>query len=111
MKVNGKRVPLPETIYLFASKNGTPYYNDQKAKADGFDAIWKRYMAKAKAAAEEGGWTLRHFTEHDIRAKAGTDAAEAGQAGHKLLGNSEKQFRAAYDRGVERVVPLSRSKA
>lgn len=108
MRVKGKRIPLPESIYLFATKNGTPYYNESKAKADGFDAIWKRYMAKAKVAAEEAGWTLRHFTEHDIRAKAGTDAAEAGQQGHKLLGNSEKQFRAAYDRGVERVAPLSR---
>lgn len=111
MRVNGKRVPLPDSIYLFAAKNGTPYYDEARAKADGFDSIWKRYMAKAKAAAEAAGLPLRHFTEHDIRAKSGTDAAEAGQQGHKLLGNTEKQFKAAYDRGVERVVPLSRKKA
>lgn len=111
MRVNGKRVPLPDSIYLFATKNGSPYYDERKAKADGFDAIWKRYMAKAKLAATAEGWELQHFTEHDIRAKAGSDAADAGQLGHKLLGNSEKQFRTAYDRGVERVVPLNKRRA
>jgi integrase len=100
--------PLIDTVYLFATLNGQPYYNVAKGRADGFDAIWKRYMVKAKAAAKDGGWTLEHFTEHDIRATAGTDAEEAGQQGHKLLGNSEKQFRTAYSRGVEKVHPLRR---
>jgi hypothetical protein len=80
----------------------------EKSRSDGFDAIWKRYMAKAKMNAKVEGWTLEHFTEHDIRAKAGSDAEAAGQAGHKLLGNTEKQFRTAYDRGARKVLPLQR---
>lgn len=106
----GPRRPAPETIYVFATLDGTPYYDDERARADGFDAIWKRYMKKAKEKAAAEGWTFEHFTEHDIRAKTGTDAEEAGQAGHKLLGNSEKQFRTAYDRGLEKILPLSRKR-
>jgi integrase len=107
----GPRRAAPETIYLFATLDGTPYYDERQARASGFDTIWHRYLQKAKASAEAEGWRLEHFTEHDIRAKSGSDAEDAGQRGHKLLGNSEKQFRAAYDRGVERVAPLRRKKS
>lgn len=107
-RIKGRREPLIDTVYLFATLNGQPYYSVAKSRADGFDAIWKRYVVKAKAAAKAEGWLLEHFTEHDIRAKAGTDAEAAGQQGHKLLGNTEKQFRTAYSRGVEKVQPLRR---
>lgn len=105
----GVVTPLPrrrQSPYLFATRAGASYYDTDTARADGFDAIWKRYMAKARVAAAAQGWVLEHFTEHDIRAKAGTDAERAGQKGHKLLGNSEATFRRAYDRGVEVVEPL-----
>lgn len=107
-RVQGKKVALVDSVFLFASVNGSGYYNPVKAKADGFDAIWKRYMKKAKAAALAEGWELEHFTEHDVRAKAGKDAQDAGQDGAKLLGNSDRIFHQVYDRGVQKVVPLKR---
>lgn len=91
--------------YLFATRNGASYYDEDASRSDGFDAIWKRYMAKAQAAAKEQGWELEHFTEHDVRAKAGVDYEKSGGKGHKLLGNSEAMFRKTYDRGVEVVEP------
>jgi len=107
-RVKGKRVPLIDTVYLFATLNGQPYYNPEESQSSGFNAIWGRYMVKAKAAAQSEGWTLEHFTEHDIRAKAGSDAEAAGQKGYKLLGNTEPQFQSTYNRGVEKVLPVSR---
>lgn len=95
--------------YLFAPRDGGCYYNIEKSRSDGFDAIWKRYMTKAKAKAQEQGWTLEHFTEHDVRAKAGTDAERDGRQGHKLLGNSLATFKKTYDRGVEIVEPNRRT--
>lgn len=109
-RIKGQRVPLVETLYVFATLNGQPYYNAERSQSDGFNAIWGRYMVKAKAAATAEGWTLLHFTEHDIRAKVGTDAEEAGQQGHRLLGNTEAQFRSTYNRGEEKVQPLRRAR-
>jgi hypothetical protein len=106
--VGARDVPHLKPLTFFATLDGTPDYDDVRARADGFDAIWKRYMKKTKERAAMEGWTFEHFTEHDIRAKTGTDAEEAGQAGHKLLGNSEKQFRTADDGGIDKVLPLSR---
>lgn len=113
VRVNGKRVSAPcaTSSYLFATINGTCYYDTDAARADGFDAIWKRYMAKAKAAAAVEGFALEHFTEHDIRAKVGSDAVDEGREdGNKLLGNTPQMFRKAYDRSIERVVPMTRKR-
>lgn len=96
------------SLWLFATRTGACYYNTETSSADGFDAIWKRYMKVAKAAALEEGWTLEHFTEHDIRAKSGTAADAAGQEGHRLLGNSVATFNKAYKRGEESVQPLQK---
>ena len=97
--------------YIFVTRDGKGYYDPERARADGFDAIWKRQMAKARARAAAAGREFQAFTEHDIRAKAGTDAEAAGQAGHKLLGNTEQLFRSTYNRGVEVVEPLHRRKS
>jgi integrase len=106
-----------QSLYLFCNRKGLSYYNTEKGKCDGFDAIWKRYLAKARPALIAKALELRlidsaeewqSFTDHDIRAKAGSDAKNAGQAGHELLGNTEKQFNAAYRRGTEIVVPLKK---
>jgi integrase len=92
------------SVYLFHTRKGAPYYNEAKSTADGFDSIWHRYMKKAEAKGVE------HFTEHDIRAKAGSEAVRAGQDGPKLLGNSQAIFNKVYSRGVEKVQPLKRVK-
>lgn len=99
------------TPYIFATSRGKCYYNPDEASADPFYSLWQRQMRKAKKAALAEGWTLKHFTEHDIRAKTGTEAERTqGGRGHKLLGNSEAIFNRAYNRGVEVVQPMEKKK-
>lgn len=87
------------TEYIFATRGREPYIDD-KGETSGFDSIWQRRMVVFAALGQE------RFTEHDLRSKAGDDAEEGGAAGHKLLGNSEAQFRRAYQRRVQKVQPV-----
>ena len=83
-----------EGEYVFCSRRGEAYTES------GFDSIWQRRMVLFAAAGHE------RFTEHDLRSKAGDDAEAAGASGHRLLGNSEAQFRRAYQRRTQRVQPV-----
>jgi integrase len=60
-------------LTLFATRNGAPY-----VKADGstnaWDSLWQRFMAKVVAAG------VPRFTEHDLRAKVGSDAESLDRA-------------------------------
>lgn len=68
--------------WLFCNRLGQPYFNDKEGTTSGFDSIWQRFM---KRILEETKITER-FTEHDIRAKAGSDAKDVEEA-RKLLGH------------------------
>lgn len=100
-----------KSLYVFAKRDGQSYYNAAKGQAWTFDNYWKRIRARAFKLAEQRGVAFHHFTEHDIRAKAGTDAQNATGEGAKLLGNTEAQFQRAYKRGVETVTPLRKKPA
>jgi integrase len=89
----------PHGTYLFATRAGECYV-DTDGETSGFDSIWQRRMARFAQAGHE------RFTEHDLRSKAGDDAEAAGRAGHRLLGNTEAQFRRAYQRRTQRVQPV-----
>lgn len=86
---------LPQKVrsmYLFASRDGQPYYKD--GTSNGFNAMWQRYKKKAGVT----------FTEHDIRAKAASDNDE--RAAQKALGHTDPRMTARYRRRAERVTPL-----
>lgn len=95
------------SVYLFSTRDGKSYYDIEKSRADGFDAIWKRYMAKAKEEAKRQGKVLEHFTEHDIRAKNASDEENEAEAQKRLGHASVKQTR-DYRRKVDKVQPLRR---
>lgn len=67
--------------YLFASKFGEPYIKED-GKTSGFDSMWQRWMRKWVEAGNE------RFTEHDLRAKVGSDA-ESLELAQKLLRHSQ----------------------
>jgi integrase len=85
--------------FLFETRNRKPYI-DEEGDTSGFDSIWQRRIVRFSLAGHE------RFTEHDLRSKAGDDAEAAGRAGHRLLGNTEAQFRRAYQRRTQRVQPV-----
>lgn len=87
-----------DAVYLFETRTGDPYIDDA-GDTSGFDSIWQRRMVRLAAGGHD------RFTEHDLRSKAGDDAEEGGGKGHRLLGNTEAQFRRAYQRRTQRVQP------
>jgi len=86
-------------IYLFCTRDGTPY------SSDGFKAIWQRKMKKA----HKDGVLKERFMIKDLRAKAATDieqnrGLEFAQA---LLGHSNASTtRRHYIRKVQKVNPV-----
>ena len=70
--------------WLFHTGKGHGYYNTAKCDASGFKSIWQRSMRKA---LNETGLKQR-FTEHDLRAKVGSDADSDVEA-QKLLAHTD----------------------
>ena len=62
-------------------KNCKPYQNEEKGDANSFNSVWQRFM---KRLLNETKVTQR-FTEHDLRAKVGSDA-ESLERARILLG-------------------------
>lgn len=81
--------------WLFCNRMGQPYFNDKEGTTSGFDSIWQRFM---KRILEETKITER-FTEHDIRAKAGSDATDVEEArkllGHETVAMTNRAYRRA----------------
>jgi integrase len=70
-KENASRAIPLVSPWLFHNRKGHGYYDMEKRQASGFKSIWQRSMNKALmvTALEE------RFTEHDLRAKVGSDVA------------------------------------
>lgn len=69
--------------WVFQNRKGTSYYNLEKRQASGFHTIWRRSMDRALEQTR----LAEKFTEHDIRAKVGSDANSDLEA-QKLLAHS-----------------------
>ena len=95
------------SVFLFATRGGQCYYDVERSRSDGFDSIWKRYMAKAKIEAEKQGRPLEHFTEHDIRAKNASDEVNEVDA-QQRLGHATVKATKTYRRKVQKVALLRR---
>ena len=93
----------PVQEWLFYSRNGTCYYNHEAGKASGFRAIWQRSMKKAltKTALEQS------FTEHDLRAKVGSDSESDISAQIQLAHSDSKVTRKHYRRRGSVVQPAA----
>jgi len=90
---NIRKIKRPVTgLTLFCTRHGKPY------TVSGFSSIWQRKMkeALAKQIIKE------RFTDHDIRAKAGSDA-DADQAS-KLLAHLDSQTTERHYRRKEKVI-------
>lgn len=66
--------------WLFLTRTGRPYIRDD-GKTPAFNCLWQRFMKRVEKAEVE------HFTEHDLRAKAGSDAPSLERA-RELLGHA-----------------------
>ena len=89
------------SLWLFCTRMGQPYIKED-GRANGFDSIWQRFMAKVLA---ETGVTER-FTEHDLRAKCASDAKSLEHAQQLLAHAEAATTRRIYRRRGELVQPL-----
>lgn len=88
--------------FLFCTRKGTGYYNEANGRADGWKNMWARYMDKLLEKTK----VTERFTEHDLRAKAGSDAETLDQA-QKLLAHADPATtERIYRRRADQVMPL-----
>lgn len=87
--------------YLFCNRSGECYIKDD-GTASGWDSMWQRFM---KRLIDETQVELR-FTEHDIRAKSGSDAGDLERARQLLAHKTSAITLKVYRRRPEVIPPL-----
>jgi hypothetical protein len=98
---NKRLLPPVVSPWLFHTRKGDCYYDMERRKASGFQSVWQRSMKKA---LEETILEVR-FTEHDLRAKVGSDL-DSDQEAQRLLAHADAATtRKHYRRKGAKVVP------
>ena len=73
--------------WLFCTRQGKCYFNEDSGQATGWDSMWQRFMTRLlkKTGVKE------RFTEHDLRGKVGSDEISVERASD-LLGHASKEI-------------------
>lgn len=88
------------SVYLFHTNRGQPYVKEDRTTS-GFDSIWNRAMSKALERTK----LKNRFTEHDLRAKVGSDV-ESDERAQQLLNHSSIALtKRVYRRKPNKVKP------
>lgn len=85
--------------FLFCNRDGKGYIDEATGESHGFDSMWQRLMDRVLAETKV---TVR-FTEHDLRAKAGSDAESLEKARALLQHADLSTTHRIYRRKPERV--------
>lgn len=94
--------PVDIAPWLFCNRRGESYIDEATGQPTGFDSCWQRFMGRLIAETD----LKKRFTEHDIRAKAGSDAGSDADAQKLLTHENVGMTRRAYRRRAEVVTPL-----
>lgn len=89
------------STFLFCNRRGEGYVDESTGKASGWKSMWQRYMTRALAETD----LKQRFTEHDIRAKVGSDAETLEQARALLAHADIRTTDRIYRRKAEVVKP------
>lgn len=93
--------PVDIAPWLFCTKAGACYVNED-GLAPGWDSMWSRFMARVLKETK----VTQRFTEHDLRAKVGSDS-ESLERARQLLGHADAKItERVYRRKPEVVRPL-----
>lgn len=87
--------------FLFCNKFGEGYVDETNGESYGFRSIWQRCMDRLLKETK----VSERFTEHDIRAKVGSDADTLEHARALLQHADARTTQAIYRRKPERVKP------
>jgi integrase len=87
------------STFLFCKKNGACYFNEKTGRAEGWESIWERF----KKAVMEQTKVTENFTDHDLRAKTGSDAISVEEASKMLSHADTAVTRKHYRRKPDKV--------
>jgi len=85
--------------FLFCTRDGKGYFNETTGEAHGWDSMWQRFVARVKKETT----IVERFTEHDLRAKVGSDAETLEKARALLQHADIRTTQRVYRRKPERV--------
>jgi integrase len=97
-----RRVPVMSP-WLFRTRKGTGYWNEEKENADSFSSVWQRSMKKALEQTD----LEERFTEHDLRAKVGSDVDSVEEAQRLLAHANAATTEKHYRRKGAKIVPAA----
>jgi integrase len=93
--------PVDIAPWLFCTRKGEGYIDEEKGTASGWDSMWQRFMERVLKETK----VTERFTEHDLRAKCASDA-ESLEHARALLAHADSQLtQRVYRRRPERVKP------
>jgi integrase len=87
--------------YLFSNKFGRPLFEEEKGTTKGFDTIWHSFMERLLKESK----VEQRFTEHDLRAKVGSDAESLERARQLLAHSDSRMTERVYRRKPELIKP------
>lgn len=87
---------------LFCNRRGKSYMSENTGTASGWQSVWQRFMERVLTETK----VKERFTEHDLRAKAGSDSATKERAQELLMHDSVATTIRAYRRKPVRIRPL-----
>jgi integrase len=94
--------PVHISPWLFCNKRGQCYIDEKTGEAWGWNTMWQRFITRVLKETK----VKERFTEHDIRAKSGSDA-ESDERAQSLLTHSDiKTTVSVYRRKPKMVAPL-----
>ena len=94
--------PLDIAPWVFCTSKGEGYFDEVTGRPDGWNSVWQRFMARLLKDTK----ITKRFTEHDLRAKVGSDA-ESLERARQLMGHADTKItERVYRRKPEVVRPL-----
>lgn len=85
--------------FLFCTREGRGYINEETEEAHGWDSMWQRFMDRVLKDTK----VTARFTEHDLRAKCASDAPSLEHARMLLSHADARTTQRVYRRKPERV--------
>jgi integrase len=97
--------PKKDSKFLFCTQTGEGYIDEALGRSSAWKSMWQRFIARVLKETK----VTEPFTEHDLRAKAASDADSVEHA-QALLGHADASTtKRIYLRKAEVVKPLSRT--
>ncbi len=94
--------PIDIAPWLFCTRRGKGYFDEETGQATGWDSMWQRFMSRLLAETK----ITQRFTEHDLRGMVGSDA-ESLERARQLLGRADSKItERVYRRKPELIRPL-----